>query len=37
MAFDKIEELASDEIFRLKKGRFEELMQNHSIFESRLD
>ena len=37
MAFDKIEELASDEIFKLKKGRFEELLENHSVFESRLD
>ena len=34
---NRIDELASDEIFKLKKGKLEELIENNSIFEARLD
>ena len=28
----RIDELASDDIFKLKKGKFEELIENNSVF-----
>ena len=37
IAMGRIEELASDDIFKLKKGKFEELIENNSVFEARLD
>ena len=37
IAMNRIDELASDEIFKLKKGKLEELIENNSVFEARLD